>query len=171
MDGDFYFGSLRDEKELKLLESFLLSQPMDYPSYEEWVRNVCIPEIDLGWKKTVLAFYRNYRDWQLVGNAIYQPAKESQLPSTLHFKNMRVKEELRREGIASFLIKQVEKAALAEGLEYVILDFREGRKDILGLFLWHSYQHLFTRSLYDSNPDVVMVKNIINPKEKGFLVH
>ena len=142
---DFYFGNLGDEKELKLLRLFLFSYPMNYPFYRDWVEKTCIPEIKDGWKKVILAFYRQHNadEWELIGNAVYQRAKESQLPSTLHLKNMRVKEGFRREGVASFLIKQTEKAARVEGLNLIILDFRKEREDIKRFLLWHSYKPLF----------------------------
>ncbi|UZE93859.1 MAG: GNAT family N-acetyltransferase [Candidatus Pacearchaeota archaeon] len=161
--GDFYFGNLGDEKELKLLKTFLLSYPMNYPGYKDWVEKICIPEIEDNWKKAILAFYRQHNkdSWELVGNAIYQATKESQLPNTLHFKNMRVKEGFRREGVASFLIKQVEKATKAKGLNLIILDFRKERKDLAKFLLWHGYKPLFEECLYDDNNlDVVMVKTV-----------
>lgn len=169
---EFYFGLLQDEKELKQLTKFLLFYPMNYPNYEDWVTGTCIPELAMHYKETILAYVRENKQeqWQLIGNAIFQPAKESQLPLTLHFKNMRVAKNFRREGIASFLVKQVEKAALKQGLKSIILDLREEKTDVFGLLLWQGYRILYKAPLYDNhNQDIVMIKSITKPKERGFL--
>lgn len=169
---EFNFHALQDEKELKQLTKFLLSYPLGYPNYEEWVTETCIPELAIAYKEAILAHVRENKQeqWQLVGDVIFQPAKESQLPSTLHFKNIRIAEGFRREGIASFLVKQVEKAALKKDLQLIMLDLREERTDVLGLLLWHGYRVLYKVPLYDNhNQDVVMIKSITKPKERGFL--
>jgi len=155
---DFYFGKLRDEKELSLLKKFLLEHDMNYPNYETWVLKTCISEINLGYKHAILAFARQ-NSWELVGNAIYQPSKE--LPETLHFKNMRVSEGFKRNGVASFLVRQVEQQARKQGLGTVILDFRLERRDINLFFLAHGYKPLNIMPLYDNyNLDIVMAKNL-----------
>lgn len=158
---DFYFGRIRDEKELKSLRAFLLSQNMNYPLYEDWVSR-CIYEIDAGYKKAILAFARKGKEqWLLVGDAIYQQAKESQLPKTMHFKNMRVLDQFQLEGVASFLVKQVEKEARSENLKTIICDFRADKKDILKFLLIHNYRTILNQPLYDSNnSDIVMIKNL-----------
>jgi hypothetical protein len=171
----FYFGLMRDENELLQLEAFLLSKSMNYPYYENWVKKVCIPDLRSEWKKSILAFYGTKGDWQLVGNAIYQLPKEKlneRLHSTLQLKNMRVEDGFRREGIASFLIKQAEKQARLLNLSNIILDFRSDRKDILGLFIWHGYNVLMETELYDDNNiDTIMIKTIRKQEEKSFLIH
>jgi GNAT superfamily N-acetyltransferase len=155
---DFYFGMLRDEKELSLLKKFLLEHDMNYPNYETWVLRTCVSEINLGYKRAILAFARQ-NSWELVGNAIYQPSKE--LPETLHFKNMRVLEGFKRNGVASFLVRQVEQQAIKQGLGTVILDFRLERRDINLFFLAHGYKPLNIMPLYDDdNLDIVMAKNL-----------
>lgn len=161
MPMDFYFGMLRDEKELRLLKKFLLGQNLNpnYPRYEDWVLRTCVPEIAFGYKQATLAFARQ-GSWELVGNAIYQPSKE--LPKTLHFKNMRVLEGFKRNGVASFLVRQVEQQARNLGLGTIVLDFRLERQDIKLFFLSHGYKPINIAPLYgDNNLDIVMVKNLV----------
>lgn len=139
-------------KELKLLRNFIYSQHLWYPNYEEWVDYVCVPELESGWKKGIIAYYNGY----VVGNAIYQPHKE--LPKTREIKNIRISPQLRRRDLGHFLLRQVEEENKNE-FERIIVDTNTKNKNVIMFFQWCGYKIIGQEYLYDKkNLDVIMVK-------------
>ena len=118
---NFLIKSIKDMKELRQLKKFIYSQNLNYPSYEDWIDKVCIPEIENGWKKGIIVDY----DGHVVGNAIYQPYKE--LPRTRKLKNLRIHPELRRRDLGHFLLRQVEEED-KRNFDRIILDANKKEK-------------------------------------------
>ena len=142
-------------KDLFQLRDFLLLQPLWYPKYEKWVVNVCIPDIESGWKTVILAFY----DKKLVGDAIYQPHKE--LQGACEFKKMRIHQDFRRRDIGHFLLRQVEEESKLRGFSRVILDIDSEQTDIKKFLEFCGYNTLFQAPLYNSRRlDIIMGKEI-----------
>lgn len=160
MKSKFWFGYPDTDKEVRQLENFLLAYPMDYPNYAVWVRKVCIPEIMLGWKTAFIGLFRDVNEWRIIGDIIYQPGKESDIATAMHIKNLRVEEGFRVEGVASFLLRQAHKSAIATGKRFVIGDLRENKRDVLSFMLQHKYKVLYNRELYDNKLDTVVVREL-----------
>ena len=155
MGFDFRFKFIDDEKEIKQLRNFLLEQPFNYPNYEDWVERT-IPEIDHGYKKTILAF----SDDILVGDLIFQPHKT--LTRIMELKNMRIHSDLQRRYFGFFMFRQAE--AESKNYDAIICDARSDRIDVLNLLKLCGYKEISRVPLYDSNvEDVVLLKNLKNP--------
>jgi hypothetical protein len=155
MGFDFKFRFLEDEKELRQLKKFLVEQSFNYPNYEDWVERT-IPEIDCGYKKTILAF----SDDILIGDLIFQPHKT--LPRILELKNMRIHQDLKRRYFGFFMLRQAE--AESKNYDAIICDTRSDRLDVLNLMKLSGYIEISRIPLYDSNvEDVVLWKNLKNP--------
>ena len=153
---NFVIKSIKDMKELRQLRNFIYSQHLNYPDYEHWVDKVCIPEIENGWKKGIIAYYNGH----VVGNAIYQPHKE--LPRTREFKNLRIHPELRRRDLGHFLLRQVEEEN-KEDFDRIILDANTKEKKIIMFLQYCGYKIIGQECLYDKkNLEVIMVKEFNN---------
>jgi hypothetical protein len=147
---DFRIHSVQDEKDLMRLRSFLLGQGLSYPDYERWVEDVCVPEIEAGFKSAILAWNNGH----VVGDAVYQPHK--QLPRTREFKNLRVHPSLRRRDLAHFMIRQMEEEDRAS-FDRVICDARD--PDVVQFMQFCGYRSIMALPLYDTNfVDTVMSK-------------
>jgi hypothetical protein len=154
MGFDFRFRFLEDEKELRQLKNFLIEQPFSYPNYEDWVERT-IPEIDHGYKRTILAF----SDDIIVGDLIFQPHKT--LPRIMEFKNMRIHQDLKRRYFGFFMLRQAESES--ENYDAIICDTRSDRLDVLNLMKLCGYREISRIPLYDSNvEDAVLLKNLKN---------
>jgi len=154
MSFDFRFKSVEDEKEVRKLKLFLLSQPFNYLDYEDWVEKA-ISEIDFGYKKTILAFNENI----LVGDLIFQPHKT--LLKTMEIKNIRVHPDFKRRYFSSFMLRQVE--IESGGYKGIIVDTRSDRLEVLNLFHNSGYKEIARTSLYEPNiEDVILFKNLKN---------
>src|SRR3990167_1625745 len=100
---DLLVRAVTDERELKKLRGFLLSQALWYPDYERWVEQVCLPDIQTQWKTAFVA----YSNGHVVGDIIFQPHK--QLPQTREIKNIRIHPRWRRKDLAHFFLKKIKK--------------------------------------------------------------
>lgn len=158
MSFDFRFRFLEEEKEIKQLKEFLLKQSLNYPNYEDWVERVMI-EVDLGYKRTILAFNDNI----LVGNVIFQPHKN--LSRIMELKNIRIHPALRRRYFGFFMLRQAE--AESQDYDAIICDTRSDRIDILNMLKLCNYKELLRTPLYDPNlEDIVLLKNLNIPDSK-----
>ncbi|MEK6945218.1 MAG: hypothetical protein AABW63_00295 [Nanoarchaeota archaeon] len=148
---DFQFRSIQDENDVARLERFLLSQSLNYPSYEGWVRKA-VGEILAGYKQGIIAFSGGY----LVGDLIFQPHKE--LPRMLELKNMRIHPKVQRRYFGSFMLKQAEAEKEYDG---IICDARVSQIHVVNLLKLLDYREVFRGPLYDENEeDIVFVKNL-----------
>ena len=155
MGFDFRFRFLEDEKELKQLKNFLIEQPFSYPNYEDWVERT-IPEIDCGYKKTILAF----SDDILAGDLIFQPHKT--LSKVMELKNMRIHPDFKRRYFGFFMLRQME----AESKDYdaITCDARSDMVNVLSLLKLCGYREISRVPLYDPNvEDIILLKNLKNP--------
>lgn len=156
---DFIIRKANDTKELKVLRTFIYSQPFWYPRYDVWVDKICIPEIENGWKTAIMAFCNGY----VVGDAIYQQHKE--LPRTREFKNLRIHPKLRRRDLGHFLLRQVEEEE-KETFDRILVDVNTKRKETIAFFQWCGYKILYQDFLYDNqNLDVIMIKEFNKTKD------
>lgn len=147
---DFQFKTVSSVKELNSLRDFLLPLPLEYPEYEKWVIQTCIPEIELGYKQAILAFSNGY----LIGDAIHQPHK--QLPNTTEFKNLRIHPRYRRRDIGHFLLRQVEEESKAKR---IILDVDSKQTAIICFLEFCGYRKIAGVNLYSPKSlDYVMIK-------------
>jgi hypothetical protein len=148
---NFQFRLVQDEKDVKRLEKFLLSQSLNYPNYGDWVEKA-VEEILAGYKQGIMAF----DDGFLVGDLIFQPHKE--LPRMLELKNMRINPKVERRGFAYFMLKQAEKQ---QGYNGIICDVRARQIQVVSLLRFMDYQEIFRANLYNSREeDIVMVKKL-----------
>ena len=147
-----------EERDLRPLERFLLSQDLGYPNYNSWITKTCLPELYFGSKKGCTA----YANGIVIADVIVQPHKE--LPKTLEIKNMRVDKGFRRRDIAHFLMKQAEVYARQEGYGQIIADFRAGKDysaGILNLILFCGFSILGKSELYhDGFLDYAIVRKL-----------
>jgi hypothetical protein len=156
---DYHFRTIGSIKDINLLRDHLLIQPLHYPEYEKWVLNVCVPDIESGWKNAVLAFYCG----KLIGNIIYRSHK--QLPRTCEFKNMRINSSFRGQDIGHFLIRQSEEEAIRSGqFDRIILDIDSGETGIEKFLMFCGYNVFFRTSLYGPRLDVIMGKELAKNK-------
>jgi ribosomal protein S18 acetylase RimI-like enzyme len=148
---DFQFRSIQDEKDVARLERFLLSQSLNYPDYEDWVRRA-VEETLAGYKQGIMAFNGEF----LVGDLIFQPHKE--LPRTLELKNLRIHPKVKRRGFAYFMLKQAE---AQNGYNGIICDVRASQISVVNLLKLMDYKEVFRAPLYDSREeDIVFVKSL-----------
>ncbi len=141
-----------DEKDLFRLRDFILSHPLWYPQHDKWVEEVCIPEIETGWKTAVVA----YSDRVIIGDAVWQPHK--QLPRTREFKNLRVHPDLRRRDLGHFLLRQVEEEGRGT-FDRIMLDTDKRNKGMITFLQFCGYQPIMETPLYTGkNVDVIMSK-------------
>jgi GNAT superfamily N-acetyltransferase len=151
----FHIKSVEDQRELLQLEGFLHSQQLWYPDYHDWVKRTSL-EIDSGYKQAIVAWGRR---GDVLGDMVFQPHK--QLPKTMELKNMRVNPNFRREGLASFLIRQAESEARKQGFERCIADADSRLKDVAGMMRYLGYQVIMSQSLYtEDNLDLVFTKEL-----------
>ena len=149
----FEFKPVSDKKDLINLRDFLVSQSLGYPGYEDWIERSMF-EIELEYKKTVLAYFNN----EIVGDIIVQPEKE--MDKVLELKNARVHPSIRGRHVMSFLMKQAEKE-YAKGFEMILVDVRTTQKDMLGFFRSYGFREITKIPLYEKSvPEVVMVKDL-----------
>jgi GNAT superfamily N-acetyltransferase len=151
----FEFKEVGDQRDLQELRVFVHAHELWYPQYHDWVDEVCIPEIDMGYKTGVLG----WKDGEVVGNIIFQPHK--QLTDILELKNIRISPNARKRGIGYFLMRQMECAARDSGFSECIGDTDKRSKDMLGLAQYMGYSLMHSRSIYDpNNEDVVFLKKV-----------
>lgn len=155
MSFDYRFRFLEDEKEIKKLRKFLLLQPLDYPQYEDWIERA-IAEIDLGYKKTILAFSDNV----IVGDLIFQPHKT--LSRVMELKNMRINPKLKRRYFGYFMLRQAE--AESKNCDLIMCDTRSDRIDVLNLLKLCGYKEVSRVPLYDSNVEDVVLSKVLDNK-------
>lgn len=155
MSFDYRFRFLEDEKEIKELRGFLLSQTLNYPNYGDWVERA-INEIDLGYKKTILAF----NDDTIIGDLIFQPHKN--LPKVIELKNMRIHPEFKRRYFGYFMLRQAE--VESKNYKMIICDTRSDRIDVLNLLKLCGYKEVSRIPLYDSNAEDVIMSKTLNKK-------
>ncbi len=156
----FAIHSVGDERDLRILREFLLGQALWYPDYAQWVETVCIPDIDNGWKKAIVA---RDRSGAVVGNAVFQPHKE--LSRTRELKNIRIHPGSRGRDLGHFLLRQAEEEdAVVDGqrtFDMIIADTDIRSRDMIGLLAFSGYQEIFRRPLYaEGNVDMIMVKHL-----------
>jgi GNAT superfamily N-acetyltransferase len=143
-----------DRRDLRHLQQFLIQQSLWYPSYEEWVHDTCIPEIDLGYKTGLIAYERN----RVVGDIIFQPHKN--LPKTREIKNLRVDPTFKRRDLAHFLLRQVEEENKGD-FERIVCDTDKRQSAVVKLLLFSGYRTIQETPLYDSNNiDIIFHKEI-----------
>lgn len=146
--------TLSDSKDLKQLTKFLLKQALWYPKYDQWVNEVCIPEIDSGSKTTILA----RQSGNIIGNVIWQSHK--QLPKIREIKNLRIDQSFRRRDLAHFLLKQVE-IELIDEISGIICDVDNRKLDVIKLLQFSGYKPLYQMPLYcENNVDIIYFKQI-----------
>ncbi len=157
----YEFKQVSDQKDLRLLGRFIHEHALWYPRYDDWVEYVCIPEIDTGTKKAVVC----WAEGTIVGNIIFQ--RHKQLPRTIELKNLRINPNMRGRGIAHFLVKQLETDARQQGIERVIGDTDERRKDILALMQYMGYTFIQSTSLYSQDAiDIIFMKEFSDAKRR-----
>ena len=148
--------SIRDvdsRPDLKLLVDFLIKQNLGhYPNYEPWVQR-SESQIDLGYKKAILAFL----DGKLVGDLIHQPHKT--LAGYSELKNLRIHPEVRRRDFAHFMLRQaeVESSRLSK---FMICDVPTDQKGIIRFLRYSGYTPIKETPLYSDRPDLIMVKRL-----------
>lgn len=149
---DLTIRTISDEKDLKKLRHFLLGQELWYPNYEQWIEEVCIPDINNNWKTAMVA----YSNGHVVGDAIFQ--KHKQLPKTRELKNLRINPEYRRRDLAHFLIRQVEEENKGS-FDRIILDTDIRKEGTIKFLTFCGYKPIMQLPLYSPhNLDMIMVK-------------
>lgn len=137
--------------DVRQLESFLRSQSLGYPNYQDWVSSA-MDEVVNGCKTAVVALEKG----TFVGDLVWQPHKG--IPGLRELKNMRVHPLMRKRGLARFIMKQAE-VVDTEGIYGLICDVREENEDTILFLQTLGYIPAVAFPLYDSNEkDVVMVK-------------
>jgi hypothetical protein len=91
---------IQDEKELKLLKGFILEQPQFYPKFKEWVDEKCIPRIESGIYKNLIAISKR----SIIGDMIYRYLDEN----NIEIKNFRIDEGYSNRDLGHFLFRQLE---------------------------------------------------------------
>jgi ribosomal protein S18 acetylase RimI-like enzyme len=92
--------TVRDEKDLRLLNEFMLKQSQYYPGHREWVDGKCSTRIEKGKYKPIIAI----SDGRVVGDVVYHV-----LPNgTAEIKNFRIDEQYRNRDLGHFLLTQAE---------------------------------------------------------------
>jgi hypothetical protein len=167
MPFDFEFRSLEDERDVRELEAFLISHPLDYPHFQDWVRNRVIPEIYSGNKQVILMLSEGI----LVGDAIFQPHKTRQ--RELEFKSMRMHPKVQGRYFGVFTFRNVEVEARKSGkYDAIICDTRSDRPDVIGLLKFCNYREIARAQLYDSNnEDIIFRKELDSPNRLGTSIH
>ena len=128
---------------------FLLSQPLGYPRYQEWVGR-CEAELVSGYKRAILCTY----DGKLAGDLVWQPHKA--LQGLAEWKNIRIHPDMRRRDFGRFLVRQAEAEC---GMLGAVCDVRAHDRNTVDFLLRCGYTVTATVPLYDSDQmDVVMVK-------------
>jgi len=145
--------SFRDRDKLS---KFLLSQPLGYPNYGDWVERA-IEELNLGYKQSILGFYNG----ALVSDLVFQPSKD--FPTLLcELKNGRTHERIRRDYFLRFSIRTVERLAGEQGYQAMICDTRSDNLGVVDLLKSSGYSELLRVPLYEQNvEDVVFVKKLV----------
>jgi len=152
---DYHFKNVDTLRDLILLRDFSLSQPLDYPKYEKWILEKCIPDIERGRKSAIVVYHYG----NLIGSAIYQQYEG--LPRTCEFKHMRIDPNFRDIDIGHFNLRQVEEEAKRSGnFDRIILDIRAGQKGIKNFLFFCKYKVLFEVPLYDDRLDIVMGREL-----------
>lgn len=150
------FRLAESRKEIDKLSRFLLTQPLGYPNYFDWVERA-VSEFELGYKQSILGFY----DGTLVSDLVFQPAKD--FPDILcELKNGRTDERVRRDYFLRFSIRAAERLAREQGYQAMICDTRSDNLPIVNLLKSSGYSELLRVALYDRNvEDVVFVKKLV----------
>lgn len=155
---DLTIKAISDERELIGLRNFLLGQALWYPNYEQWVEDVCIPDIENNWKTAIVA----YSNKHVVGDAIFQ--KHKQLPRTREIKNLRINPEFRGRDLAHFLIRQVEEENNGS-FDRIILDTDIKNISIVQFLSFCGYNPIMKMPLYsEHNIDMIFSKEFPAPR-------
>lgn len=139
---------------LKKLKKFLLSQNLDYPSYNAWVEK-CIDEIGLGYKTAFLAFIKN----KVVGDIVFQKDKTDS--KRLEMKNLRIVPSHRGMKIASRLFYIAEKYAREEKYLRLIGDAPLGNSVIKLMTQKLGYKIDSAENLYSPDrKEIILIKDL-----------
>jgi len=151
---DYTFRTLGDQRDLKRLRGFLHRQGLWYPDYERWIENVCIPDLERGYKSAVVA----YSNGVVIGDCVWQPHKE--LPRTGELKNLRVLEPHRNRDIGHFLLRQAEEE-MRGAFDIIIGDTDSESGAVINLLRVSGYRELHRTPLYTNHRiDVVFTKDL-----------
>ncbi len=149
---DFSIRTIGDQKDFKRLRNFMLSQALWYPNYEKWVEDVCMPDLENGWKTGIVA----YSNGHLVGDLIFQNHK--QLPRTREIKNIRIHPGYRKRDLGHFLLRQAEEENKKE-FDRIIADTDTRSEGVIKFLTICGYRPIMQMPLYCSqNLDIVMEK-------------
>jgi len=154
MDVDFTIRQVDDLKDLRLLSTFLHIHDLGYPNYHEWVDCVCIPEVEDGYKTALIALHGEV----IVGDIIWQPHKE--VGGVIEPKNLRIHPDVRKRGLAYFLMKQCEFESRKD-YSVIMADFPDNQQDMKLFLLRSGFSVLYSAPLYNDNRlETIMVKDL-----------
>ncbi len=89
-----------DDFDLKKLREFMFGQPQLYPGYEGWVDEVCIPGIERGERRGIIAVSHGL----VVGDAVWKDLGERRI----ELKNFRIGKGYSNRFLGRFLLEQVQ---------------------------------------------------------------
>jgi len=151
---DVNFRLAEDEKDIRVVEQNLLSNPLNYEGYFDWFERIR-GDLWSGYKQVMLGFSEGF--W--IGHLISQPHKS--ISKFLEIKNARVREDFFRRYVLSFMFRQAETIAKKEGYLATICDARSDRKDICEFLLKNNYRETARVDLYQEGyEDIVFIKTL-----------
>lgn len=158
----FTFTTLEDIKQLRMLISFMASQDLDYPHYDEWLQRA-ESQIEKGEKKAIVAFSER----RLVGDLVHQVCKDNGLGMLREIKNARIHPEVRDRYFMKFMLRQLYKECEGK-CDGLIADVRANQKETYNFLVYEGFIPIMNIPLYERNMDeIVMFKPL--KEESGLL--
>lgn len=153
MGFDYTFRTAENTRDIRRGFDFLAKQDLGYPRYNEWLQRI-EPEFFSGWKILIMALSESV----VVGDLVVQPHKK--LERVREIKNLRTHHEFRDRYFARFMLRQAERG-LGKDFDLIMADAREDQIGVRRFFRQAGYREVAVVNLYDSIPDVVLVKGVL----------
>jgi len=140
--------------EIRKLNKFLLSQPLDYPNHSEWIEK-CIHEVKSGYKTS----FGCYKNKEIIGDVIVQKDKSD--PSKAEIKYLKTDPAFEHIGVGSALLESAEIFSVDNRFKKIVVDTHSTNKKMINFFLKHGFIILEEKALYRAGQlETILIKDV-----------
>ncbi|MBN2421297.1 GNAT family N-acetyltransferase [Candidatus Woesearchaeota archaeon] len=140
---------VQDERDLRKLREFMLTQPQFYPGYRDWVDGKCVPRIASGQYKNLVIFSKDI----VVGGSVYRFLDEN----NVEIKNFRIDSHYRNRDLGHFAMRQVEQESKGK---IINLDVSIDNHSGVEFFIRNGFHIFGKKQLYKPGQDEYLMKKI-----------
>lgn len=153
MDEEGYPDRIISKNEIEKLESFLRSQNLEYPNYEEWV-SATIQQVESG-NKVSFGLFTSSED--IVGDGIIRITASN----TVELKNFFIHGDHRNRGYGPALLEYIENYCIEKGCTQIHVDMTTENKKLIKFFIGNDYEFQARGDFYQQGKEsYLLVKKL-----------